>query len=155
MPVMDGVGFLRELRARGAGGRIPVVVLSAAAEQCVAFQAGALGAGDYLVKSRVSLEDMVARVGRALTPDGSPAAGPTATSAHAAVPPMRPVDPRLVHLRCPRKTCGWVMSVEPDLRGTRVTCTHCGGPLRVPPQKDIRGGGGGAAVRGPVAGGRG
>jgi CheY-like chemotaxis protein len=173
MPVMDGAGFLRALRARGDDGRIPVVVLSAASEQRVAFQAGALGAEDYLVKSRVSLAEMIGRVGDVLArvagaapagadgvsagrpPTPAPAPAPTlppmtsdasapspqpplatstATAARASVAVAAP-DPRLVHLMCPRKTCGWVMSVGPELRGTSVRCTHCGGPLRVPGTK--------------------
>jgi CheY-like chemotaxis protein len=160
MPVMDGVSFLRTLRGRGGpDAQIPVVVLSAAPDQRVAFEAGALGAGEYLVKSRVSLEEMLARVGQILAgggrpskPTGSPepttdvptparqlgaASTGRASSSAASVPP--PPDPRLVHLMCPRKTCGRVMSVGPELRGTSVTCTHCGGALRVPAQPGKRG----------------
>src|SRR5205085_2847187 len=52
MPVMDGVSFLRALRGRGGrDAEIPVVVLSAAPDQRVAFEAGTLGAGEYFVKS--------------------------------------------------------------------------------------------------------
>jgi CheY-like chemotaxis protein len=185
MPVMDGVSFLRALRAREGGGRIPVIVLSAAAEQRVAFEAGALGADDYLVKSRASLEEMIERVGQTLArgrPAGA-AAGPRLTATPApkvldvpafpvspapvggattvgALPPgvggtpggrvsransqpPPPVDPRQVHVMCPRRACGRVMSVDPELRGTSVPCTHCGGLLRVPRQRGATAGGAG------------
>jgi CheY-like chemotaxis protein len=165
MPVMDGVAFLRALRGRGGpDAQIPVVVLSAAPDQRVAFEAGALGARDYLVKSRVSLEEILARVGKVLGGDGrrpapadSPAGTGTAASPSSTAPSpstrppvpapaskaragrpaeLPPPDPSLVHLMCPRKTCGRIMSVGPELRGTSVACTHCGGALRVPAQRD-------------------
>lgn len=158
MPVMDGASVLRALRARGDANRIPVIVISATTEQQLAFEAGLLGADDYFVKSRVSLEEVIGRVGRILAAgvrpapaSAAPATGVHATPASPAPPegrtsplPSRAAhqssppapDPRLVHLMCPRKTCGRVTSVEPELRGTTVACTHCGGALRVPAQKD-------------------
>jgi DNA-binding NarL/FixJ family response regulator len=155
---MDGLAFLRALRGRGgADGQLPVVVLSAAGGPRVAFEAGTLGACEYFVKSRVSFEEMVGRVdqilgqvGKATSP-AADAAAPTATSpaagterpggaprpakARAAAAMLPPLDPRLVHVMCPRKPCGRLMSVDPALRGTSVTCKHCGGPLRVPAGK--------------------
>lgn len=157
MPVMDGVGFLRALRARDEARQIPVVVLSAAAEQRVAFEAGMLGADEYFVKSRVSLGEMIERVGQIIArgarpgpsePPRSPSASPVPQSpVTVGAPPPAPSpklsprpspaapDPRLVHVMCPRKACGRVMSVAPELRGTSVACTHCGGTLRVPAQR--------------------
>jgi len=76
---------------------------------------------------------VAAATGPSITPALPAPVRPPGAKARGSVPAMPPpLDPRLVHLMCPRKTCGRVMSVGPELRGTSVTCTHCGGALRVP-----------------------
>jgi CheY-like chemotaxis protein len=156
MPVMDGLSFLKALRAGGAGaggGRISVLVLSAGADQHQAFAAGALGAGDYLLKSQVSLDEVIARVrtvmaGGAQVPSatalpaelGDPPAGAQGTPASGPTRPVEPpsaagAKPTAVHLLCPHVTCGRLLIVAPELRGTSITCSYCRGTLRVPRQR--------------------
>jgi CheY-like chemotaxis protein len=156
MPVMDGLSFLRALRAGDGGaegGQIPVLVLSAGADQHQAFEAGALGAGDFLLKSQVSLDEMIRRVRTVLSsgaqlpvatplsskPGDSPAGGPGSGTSAATQPLERlsapAAKPTAVHLLCPHVTCGRLLIVAPELRGTLITCSYCRGTLRVPRQK--------------------
>jgi CheY-like chemotaxis protein len=58
MPVLDGFGFLRGLRDSPYAG-LPVIVTSALADTQRREQAMALGACDYLVKSKFNLNDLM------------------------------------------------------------------------------------------------
>ena len=62
MPGMSGLDFLRALRQTPRGASVPVIVVSASDAQ--AAEARALGASDYLVKSRYSNADLLARIAR-------------------------------------------------------------------------------------------
>lgn len=66
MPVLDGLGFLRAFRANPANARVPVIVLTAAAERKTVLEAASLGAREYMLKSRFSMGDMLERVKRRL-----------------------------------------------------------------------------------------
>src|SRR4051812_16259299 len=92
MPVMDGLSFLRTMRASGDG-PIPIVVLSAASDPRQAFEAGSLGAGDYLVKSNVSLDDMLRHVRTALARDVPPEPRSVALSPPPDAPGAAPAPP--------------------------------------------------------------
>jgi putative two-component system response regulator len=63
MPVLDGMGFLREVRARYPD--MSVIMLSGMAETSVAVECLHLGAADFLVKP-VSAAELQARVARVL-----------------------------------------------------------------------------------------
>jgi len=78
MPVLDGLGFLRAFRADPANARVPVIVLTAAAERHTVLEAAALGAREYLLKSRFSMQDMLERVKRRLEDPGAATATATA-----------------------------------------------------------------------------
>ena len=54
MPGMDGLTFLERLRAERPDVRVPVMLLTAVAEKPVVVRAAALGAREYLLKSRFS-----------------------------------------------------------------------------------------------------
>jgi CheY-like chemotaxis protein len=88
MPVLDGLGFLRALRADAANARIPVIVLTAAAERENVMEAAGLGAREYMLKSRLSMKDMLERVKRRMADDQvgavSPAGGATARAGRGA-----------------------------------------------------------------------
>jgi CheY-like chemotaxis protein len=153
---MDGLSFLKALRAGEGGvdgGQIPVLVLSAGADQRQAFEAGALGAGGFLLKSQVSLDEMIGRVrtvlasgarlpvGKPLPPKASDSPGgaqDTDTSGPTLQAGPRSAvvtKPAAVHLLCPHVKCGRLLIVAPELRGTLITCSYCRGTLRVPRQK--------------------
>ena len=80
MPVLDGLGFLRAFRTDPANARVPVIVLTAAAERQTVLEAAALGAREYLLKSRFSMQDMLERVKRRLEDPGAATATAPAPS---------------------------------------------------------------------------
>ncbi len=61
MPVLDGFGLLRELRAREQTHTVPVILLSARAGEEAQIDGWSAGADDYLVKP-FSARDLLARV---------------------------------------------------------------------------------------------
>jgi two-component system response regulator ResD len=68
MPKMDGFGFLNALRSTAAAG-LPVIVTSALADTARQTQAFALGASEYLVKTKFTLVDLVEAIKRHLPPE--------------------------------------------------------------------------------------
>jgi len=72
MPKMDGFGFLAALRTTRAAG-LPVIVTSALADTARQNQALALGANEYLVKTKFTLADLVDAIRRHLPPEAKPA----------------------------------------------------------------------------------
>jgi len=72
MPKLDGFGFLNALRTSTAAG-LPVIVTSALADSARQTQALALGASEYLVKTKFTLADLVEAIRRYLPPDTSAA----------------------------------------------------------------------------------
>jgi DNA-binding response OmpR family regulator len=62
MPVLDGFGTCRLLKANAQTRQIPVVFLSAAGEQPDRLQGLLLGAVDYIVKSYANEEEIAARI---------------------------------------------------------------------------------------------
>src|SRR4051794_27099087 len=86
MPVLDGLGFLRAFRADPANARVPVIVLTAAAERQTVLEAASLGAREYMLKSRFSMQDMLERVKRRLE-DPGPAVQQGGQGAHVEAAP--------------------------------------------------------------------
>ena len=64
MPEMNGLAFLRQLRADRALGRTPVIVVSALSETPEVKEATKIGVPGHLLKSRFSLEQLIAQVKR-------------------------------------------------------------------------------------------
>ena len=64
MPEMNGLAFLRQLRADRALGRTPVIVVSALSETPEVKEAVKIGVQGHLLKSRFSLEQLIAQVKR-------------------------------------------------------------------------------------------
>jgi CheY-like chemotaxis protein len=73
MPVLDGPSMLRILRAQGA--KLPVVLVTSAAERAVVGEAFKLGSSDYLAKP-FTTESVVETVARALQLDPAQLAPP-------------------------------------------------------------------------------
>jgi two-component system response regulator len=64
MPEMNGLAFLRQLRADRNLGRTPVIVVSALSETPEVKEAVKIGVQGHLLKSRFSLEQLIAQVKR-------------------------------------------------------------------------------------------
>ena len=62
MPEMNGLAFLRQLRSDKALARTPVVVVSALSEAVEVKEAKKIGVQGHLLKSRFSLEQLIAMV---------------------------------------------------------------------------------------------
>lgn len=61
MPELDGIGLLRELRSRPATSSIPVILISARADEGVAVESLSQGADDYIYKP-FSAKELLARI---------------------------------------------------------------------------------------------
>lgn len=81
MPRMDGLSLLRHIRGQGQFQDIPVILLTAIGDRTKIMDAGQLGVRDYLLKSRFSIDDLCARLGKYATP------------AVAVARPVQPVEP--------------------------------------------------------------
>lgn len=68
LPGMSGVDLLRSLRSRQPFRQLPAFFLTAYPRPDVLEEAGRLGVGDFLVKSDISLRDLLERIERALAP---------------------------------------------------------------------------------------
>lgn len=68
MPKLDGFGYLDALRTSAAAG-LPVIVTSALADTARKNQAFALGASEYLVKTKFTLADLMEAIRRHLPPE--------------------------------------------------------------------------------------
>lgn len=66
LPGMNGLELLKNLRSRPALRRIPAMFLTAFPRQEVLEEAGRMGVGDFLVKSDISLKDLLERIERGL-----------------------------------------------------------------------------------------
>ncbi|MBC7785275.1 MAG: HDOD domain-containing protein, partial [Burkholderiales bacterium] len=76
MPEMDGLQVLAALRASPETAKIPVFILSALADRDHILKAHRLGAREYMLKSRFSADDLIARVEKHVRPNlTSPSAG--------------------------------------------------------------------------------
>ena len=64
MPEMNGLAFLKQLRADKALARTPVIVVSALSEAVEVKEAMKIGVQGHLLKSRFSLEQLIAMVQR-------------------------------------------------------------------------------------------
>jgi CheY-like chemotaxis protein/HD-like signal output (HDOD) protein len=62
LPKMDGLTFLKRLRADASIASIPVILLTALAEKENLVAAASLGVRDYLLKSRFRLEELLERI---------------------------------------------------------------------------------------------
>lgn len=62
MPFKDGFEVLAELRADGRFKNMPIVVLSSLGQEEDAGRAKELGANDYIIKTSISISEMVDKV---------------------------------------------------------------------------------------------
>lgn len=77
MPVMDGLTFLRQLRAGTVGRDTPVILLTAMSERPAVLEAAKLGAKGYLLKSRFRVKELLERMRAQLGDNAAPESGPT------------------------------------------------------------------------------
>lgn len=105
MPGMDGITFLKRLRAEPAIAGTRVILLTVHGEKNHILAAGALGVKDYILKSRFRLNDLLERMKRSdaspASAPGRPAANPVSSGSSPAggaeAKPVKPVEvPRLL-----------------------------------------------------------
>ena len=87
MPQMDGITFLKHLRADPAVAGTRVILLTALSEKKHVLAAGALGVRDYLLKSRFKLNELLERIGQAARPAVTRAAPWVSNPVDAVTPP--------------------------------------------------------------------
>jgi len=68
MPVKDGFTMLSELKASEAYKNIPVIITSNLSQKEDIDKAKGMGAMDFIIKSDISLDDLVTKVQKILTP---------------------------------------------------------------------------------------
>jgi HD-like signal output (HDOD) protein/CheY-like chemotaxis protein len=78
MPGMDGLTLLKQIRRDKSMASLPVILLTAMAKKELVVQAAELGVRDYLLKSRFSLPELLARVRKLLDAAANAAAGKSA-----------------------------------------------------------------------------
>ena len=78
MPEMNGLAFLKQLRADKALARTPVIVVSALSEAVEVKEAMKIGVQGHLLKSRFSLEQLIAMVQRVVPANRGAAPAPAA-----------------------------------------------------------------------------
>ena len=78
MPEMNGLAFLKQLRADKALARTPVIVVSALSEAVEVKEAMKIGVQGHLLKSRFSLEQLIAMVQRVVPANRGTAPAPAA-----------------------------------------------------------------------------
>jgi CheY-like chemotaxis protein len=78
MPEMNGLAFLKQLRADKALARTPVIVVSALSEAVEVKEAMKIGVQGHLLKSRFSLEQLIAMVQRVVPGNRGSAPAPAA-----------------------------------------------------------------------------
>jgi CheY-like chemotaxis protein len=81
MPAMDGCTFLRLIRRHQDWAGVPVVIMSALANECDVRSVAALGVRDYVLKAGFSLPILRKRLAKYLQP-------PTATTASEGAEPQ-------------------------------------------------------------------
>ncbi|MDB5289760.1 MAG: response regulator DrrA [Phycisphaerales bacterium] len=64
MPVMDGLTFLKTMRAQQAWAGVPVIVLSGIADMEMGRKVRESGVETYLVKSRYTIEELLSEIER-------------------------------------------------------------------------------------------
>lgn len=78
MPIMNGLEFLRILRALPEGVRVPVICLTAHGNRNCVEEAVKLGAQDYILKTRFSMAEMLTKIKHQLAAVAPPAPAPKA-----------------------------------------------------------------------------
>jgi CheY-like chemotaxis protein len=68
MPAMDGTTFLKLMRRHQDWAHVPVVIMSALADECNVRNVAALGVRDYLLKAGFSLPMLRKRIAKYLDP---------------------------------------------------------------------------------------
>lgn len=89
MPVMDGLTFLKALRQNPATRGLRVIILTALSERSRVEDAARLGVQGYLLKSRFSTDELVARIRKSLAAQTVDEPPPSSSDAESARPATR------------------------------------------------------------------
>ncbi|HET6246582.1 MAG TPA: HDOD domain-containing protein [Tepidisphaeraceae bacterium] len=93
MPGMDGMAVLRALRAQSATAKLPVILLTASTDKEYVVEAARLGVRDYVLKSRFSLPDLLARVEKYLANPPKASVPEPAVKRAGDLPAQKPAGP--------------------------------------------------------------
>ena len=93
MPKMDGIAFLKHLRADPAVASTRVILLTALSEKKYVLTAASLGVRDYLLKSRFRLAELLERIERSGMPQ-APSARSAQPAAIAPTPEVTAAEPQ-------------------------------------------------------------
>lgn len=88
MPTMDGITFLKHLRNDPIWAKLPVILLTAVFNKQLVVEVAKLGVRDYLLKSKVSLADLLERIRKTLNLPAPPATCPQPD------PAVKPAEPK-------------------------------------------------------------
>jgi len=66
MPTMDGITFLKHLRSDPQWAKLPVILLTAVFNKQLVLEVAKLGVRDYLLKSKISLAELLERIRKTL-----------------------------------------------------------------------------------------
>jgi HD-like signal output (HDOD) protein/CheY-like chemotaxis protein len=81
MPGLDGLSVLRAMRAIEHLRLVPVIMLSGFANRDTVLEAAKLGVKDYILKSRLTISNLIEKVRSRLSGPAAPAGGPADTAA--------------------------------------------------------------------------
>jgi HD-like signal output (HDOD) protein/DNA-binding response OmpR family regulator len=107
MPKTDGLAVLRSMRADGRLAGVPVILLTAVSDKRVILEAAKLGVRDYLLKSRFSSSELVARINQQLARVAGAAGGAAS-------------DPSVVRTPVDTAVAAPVVQVDPEYRPARL-----------------------------------
>jgi CheY-like chemotaxis protein/HD-like signal output (HDOD) protein len=93
MPRLDGISFLRRLRANPRLAGTKVILLTALSDKKYVLAAAELGIRDYLLKSRFRLADLLDRIAKLCPKLDAPDRGDRGEPAHADAPTGTPPQP--------------------------------------------------------------
>lgn len=120
MPNVDGLRVLRAMRQEPRLAGLPVILLTAVSDSRVIVEARKLGVREYMLKSRFSLSELVARVRRCLAGGGGAGGGAAAdASADAGTAPAGTGEPVKGRVATARAATGAVPA-DPNYKPPRL-----------------------------------
>jgi HD-like signal output (HDOD) protein/DNA-binding NarL/FixJ family response regulator len=122
MPDMDGLTVLRNLHRRNPPSKIPVLLLTAVSDKKHIMEAAKLGVRGYMLKTRFSLEDLLARVRQNLGASPSPPNASNQPAPPAPAAESAPITSASPDSKTPDPNEALAKSLGVSILFTRETC---------------------------------